>query len=138
MILLFHHSSATCNDIEWAQVMNGWYDNIATMYTHCGQAQPGQSGGGMFLQEGDYTCPYGADYANDPGCFKYPADQWVTFYYRATIGHWGQSDTHLEAWAAKPGEAYKKWIDDPRYTLFAEGHRLRRPTASSSASPIRE
>ena len=120
-IVLFHHSSATCNDIEWAQVMNGWYDNIATMYTHCGQAQPGQSRGGMFFQEGDFTCPYGADYARDPGCFKYPAEVWLTFYYKATIGQWGRNDSRLEAWVAMPGEGYKKWIDDPRYTLQAEG-----------------
>src|SRR5690606_29567277 len=34
-IVIFHHHSATCNDVEWTQVMNGWYGHIATMYTHC-------------------------------------------------------------------------------------------------------
>jgi hypothetical protein len=121
-IVLFHHSSATCNDIEWTQVMNSWYANIATMYTHCGQSAPGQYGGDqMYFQEGDYTCKYGADYAAAPGCFKYPADEWVTFTYQATVGKWGEPNTHLQAWVARAGQPDKQWINDSRFTLQADG-----------------
>jgi hypothetical protein len=119
--VIFHHSSATCNDIEWTQVMNGWYDHIATMYTHCGMYAPGQGGATEFFQQGDYNCPYGADYANDPACLKYTPDQWMTFYFKATMGNWGEATSHLEAWVAVGGGPYEKWIDDPTFTLYAEG-----------------
>jgi hypothetical protein len=120
-IVIFHHSSATCNDIEWTQMMNGWYSHIATMYTHCGQFAPGGTDSDSNLQQGDFTCPYGSDYANDPNCFKYPAEQWMTFYFKATMGQWGEPNSHLQAWVSIDGEPYKSWIDDPAFTLYAEG-----------------
>jgi len=30
-------------------------------------------------------------------------------------------DRHLEAWTSIDGQPFKKWIDDPVFTLFAEG-----------------
>jgi hypothetical protein len=120
-IVIFHHSSATCNDIEWTQVMNGWYSHIATMYTHCGQYAPGGTDADAMLQNGDYVCPYGSDYASDPNCFKYAADKWMTFYFKATLGDWGTPTTHLEAFVSVDGQPYQQWIDDPAFTFYAEG-----------------
>jgi hypothetical protein len=121
-IVIFHHSSATCNDIEWTQVMNGWYSHIATMYTHCGQYAPGgPQDGTQWMQQGDYNCPYGADYANDPMCLKYTPDAWMTFYFSATLGEWGTPTTHLQAWISIDGQPYQQWIDDPAFTFYAEG-----------------
>jgi hypothetical protein len=119
-IVIFHHHSATCNDIEWTQVMNGWYDHIATMYTHCGQYAPGQDDDPITMQQGDYDCVYGTDYANDPECFKYPPDKWLTFYFKGTMGAWGEPTSHLEAWVAQDGGPYEQWIDEPDFTLHAE------------------
>jgi hypothetical protein len=121
-IVIFHHSSATCNDIEWTQVMSGWYDHIASMYTHCGMYAPhdGTSASGYF-QRGDYECMYGADYARDPSCLKYTPDEWMTFYFHTRPGEWGTPTTLLEAWVSENGEPYRKWIDDPAFTFYAEG-----------------
>ncbi len=119
---IFHHQSATCNDVEWTMVMNDWYDNIPTMYTHCGAQAPGGPGDGtQKFQEGDYVCPYGSDFANDPSCLKYSADRWMTFYFHVAVGEWGTPTSHLEAWHAVDGQAYEQWIDDSTYTLDASG-----------------
>lgn len=119
---IFHHQSATCNDVEWTMVMNDWYSNIPTMYTHCGAQAPGGPGDGTQLfQEGDYVCPYGSDFANDPNCLKYSADRWMTFYFHVAVGEWGTPTSHLEAWYAVDGQAYEQWIDDSTYTLDGSG-----------------
>jgi hypothetical protein len=121
-IVIFHHSSATCNDVEWTQVMSGWYSHIASMYTHCGMYAPGGPGDGtQWFQQGDYDCRYGADYAGDPQCLKYTPDSWMTFYFSATLGEWGTPTTHLRAWIAEGGGAYRQWIDDSAFTFYAEG-----------------
>lgn len=119
---IFHHQSATCNDVEWTLVMNDWYDNIPTMYTHCGDRSPGgPADGTQNFQEGDYLCPYGSDFANDPSCLKYSADRWMTFYFHVAVGDWGSPTSHLEAWYAVDGQPYEQWIDDATYTLDGSG-----------------
>jgi hypothetical protein len=121
-LVLFHHSSATCNDIEWAQVANGWYDRIPTMYTHCGQYGGSVDiDGQLYLQQGDYQCAYKSDYATNPECLKYPKEKWMTFYFQGSIGTYGEDDSRLQAWFAVDGGPYQQWTDYDNFTLYAEG-----------------
>ncbi len=122
-IVIFHHNSATCNDIEWTQVMSGWHGHIAEMYTHCGQYAPTVElpDGTIFLEQGDYQCKYGTDYENNPECLKYSPNEWMTFYFKGTIGDFGQPSSELEAWISRAGKSYEQWIDAPKFTLHAEG-----------------
>jgi hypothetical protein len=124
-IVIFHNSSATCNDIEWTQVANGWYDRIPTMYTHCGQYGGNiDVGGQLYLQQGDYQCAYNSDYLNNPECLKYPKEKWMTFYFQGTIGTWGEPNSRLQAWFSVDGQPYQKWTDYQNFTLYAEGDSL--------------
>ncbi len=67
-----------------------------------------------------YNCPYGtfADgTGNGVGCFRYPADTFVTFYYKVHIGDWGQPNSAVMAWVALGGQSYKQWINVPNVSL---------------------
>ena len=45
----------------------------------------------------------------------------MIFYYKGTIGDWGQPNSELEAWISVDGKPYEQWIDTPNFTLYAEG-----------------
>lgn len=122
-IVIFHNSSATCNDVEWTQVMSGWHGHIAEMYTHCGMyaPEPTLPDGTILLESGDYRCAYGSDYAKNPECLKYTPDEWMTFYFKGAVGDFGQPNSTLQAWISVKGRPYEQWIDSPDFTLYAEG-----------------
>ncbi len=47
----------------------------------------------------------------------YPANTWVTFYYKVTIGQWGQPNSTIQAWVAVGGQPYQEWVNMPNHTL---------------------
>jgi hypothetical protein len=117
--VIFHNSGATCADVE---LTTGQYyrDGFPIMYTDCGGRMISTNAGvpPYKLEQGDYNCWYG-EY-NAKNCFFYPIDQWVTFYYQISIGHWGKPDSSIQAWAALDGQAYRQWIKMPNYLLKNE------------------
>jgi hypothetical protein len=117
--VIFHNSGATCADVE---LTTGQYyrDGFPIMYTDCGGRLIATNAGvpPYKLEQGDYNCWYG-EY-NAKNCFFYPIDEWVTFYYQISIGHWGKPDSSIQAWTALDGQAYRQWIKMPNFILKNE------------------
>ncbi len=116
---LFHNASATCSDMEITTVQY-YHDGFPFMYTACGARMIATNGGNppYLLEQGDYNCWYGQ--YNAKSCFMYPADQWVTFYYEVTVGHWGKPDSAVNAWIALDGQQYRQWIKIKDFVLQNE------------------
>jgi hypothetical protein len=90
------------------------------MYTDCGAR-------GIFTNEGTppylrqqgdtsktgYNCWYG----NDAGCFRFVANTWMTFYYKISIGDWGQQNSVIQAWVGLPGQPQKQWVNLTNFKL---------------------
>jgi chitodextrinase len=108
----------SCTGAQFVQE-NTYQRNVATAYTSCGT--PGlQSNNGvppMLIEQGDYNCAYGTNYATDPNCFQYPANVWLTEYWVVQIGDYGQPNTHFTAYIARDGEPLKRFIDLPGFTF---------------------
>ena len=113
---LFHNGAATCSEIEIATVQY-YHDGFPMMYTACGGRMIATNGGQppYLLEQGDYNCWYGQ--YNAKSCFMYPAEQWVTFYYQVSIGHWGKGDSTVNAWVALDGQQYRQWIKIKDFVL---------------------
>lgn len=113
---IFHNASATCGEVELTTVQY-YRSGFPMMYTACGERMLATNDGQppYLLEQGDYNCWYGQ--YNAKSCFFYPVNQWVTFYYRVSIGHWGQPDSQIDAWVAPDGQGYKQWIKMPKYLL---------------------
>lgn len=114
--VIFHNEAATCGAVELTTVQ--YYSaGFPTMYTNCG-GRPLYSNNGQpptKLEQGDYNCWYGQ--YNQKDCFFYPVGDWITFYYQISIGHWGKSDSTVNAWVALDGKPYKQWIQMPNFVL---------------------
>jgi len=114
--VIFHNTAATCADVE---LTTGQYYHAGfpIMYTDCGGRMIATNSGvpPYKLEQGDYNCWYGQYSAKS--CFYYPVDEWVTFYYRVSIGHWGKPDSTIQAWTALDGQGYKQWVDMPNFSL---------------------
>jgi hypothetical protein len=106
----------SCTTTQFVQE-NTYQRNILTGYTACSAPHLETNNGNppMLLEQGDYNCPYGTNYATDPNCFQYPANTWITEYWKVTLGTFGQPSTHFEAWAGVQGKPLKKWIDLPNF-----------------------
>jgi len=113
---IFHNAAETCGPVELTTV-NYYSNGFPIMYTDCGQLSLYTNGGNppTKLEQGDYSCWYGQ--YNKKDCFYYPVDQWVTFYYQVSIGHWGKPDSTINAWVALDGQGYKQWIQKAKFTL---------------------
>jgi hypothetical protein len=119
---IFSNNKGTCADVELTtinQYSNGW----PTMYSQCGADNLYQDlgNGDLLLEQGDssstgYNCHYQSPTAST--CFMYPANTWVTFYYKVSIGDWGQPNSTIQAWVALPGQPYKEWINIQNHALF--------------------
>lgn len=120
---IFHNNQTTCGNVEIA-TNNHYLSGLAVVYTDCGSRHMYTTLDGtrytestpLLMQQGDYKCQYGQ--FNTQTCFYFPANQWVTFYYRVHIGNWGQANSSIEAWISKEGETtYKQFIKVPNFTL---------------------
>jgi hypothetical protein len=107
--VIFHHGGQTCSDLS---IITGQYYRVgfSTMNTSCGSRMIATNGGvpPYQIQQGDYNCWY--KNFNPKDCFFYPANEWVTFYYQISVGHWGKPESVINAWVARDGEPYKQWI----------------------------
>jgi hypothetical protein len=114
--VIFHNEMATCADVE---LTTGQYyhNGFPIMYTDCGSRGIVTNGGTppYKLEQGDYDCWYGK--YNPKDCFLYPANQWLTFYYQISIGHWGKPDSSINAWAGLDGKPPRQWIKMPDFVL---------------------
>jgi hypothetical protein len=113
---IFHNGSATCGKVELT-TGQFYHAGFPNMYTDCGNRglRTNQGNPPTKLEQGDYNCWY-ANY-NPKDCFFYPTNEWVTFYYQVSIGHWGKPDSRIDAWGSLPGQPYKQWINMPDFVL---------------------
>jgi len=121
---IFSSDQSTCGNIELTTInanMKGWPE----MYSACGQDLFDVATGSSdyLLEQGDTaTTGYNCHYQNPTAdsCFMYPANAWVTFYYKVQIGTWGQPNSNIQAWVALPGQPYKQWINIKNHTLNSD------------------
>jgi hypothetical protein len=114
--VIFHNDGQTCTDLGIVTVQ--YYDSgFPIMYTECGARMVATNNGKppYLLQQGDYNCWYRRYNAKD--CFLYPANEWVTFYFKVSVGHWGRPDSSINAWVARDGQRYRQWIKIPDFML---------------------
>jgi hypothetical protein len=114
--VIFHNAGSTCGDVELTTAQY-YHTGLPIMYTDCGARGIATNGSTppYQLEQGDYNCWYGQYSAKS--CFLYPANKWVTFYYRVAIGHWNQPDSKIEAWVSADGQPYKQWIRMQNFIL---------------------
>lgn len=138
LVDFYDGADTPCANIELTTVE--WYTPaLPTMYSECGGRgltasttnitswQP-TSQVPYLLQQGTsttdgYNCPYGqytTGTGNGTGCFFYPANTWVTFYYKVSVGTWGQPNSSVQAWVIING-VKKQWIDVQNYKLSSNG-----------------
>lgn len=117
--VIFHNRPSTCADVELTTVQY-YHAGFPIMYTDCGARSIVTNNGDppYKLEQGDYNCWYGQYNAKD--CFLYPVDQWVTFYYEVSIGHWGKPDSSIQAWSALDGKPYRQWVKISNFILKNE------------------
>ena len=121
--VIFHHNQKSCGSIELATQRH--YGNpMVTMYTDCGgrnffTALDGSrltNSPPLLLHQGDYRCEYGSINSND--CFFISTNEWLTFYYKVTVGTWDQPNSMVEAWVAREGSSqYRQFIRVPNLSL---------------------
>jgi len=121
---IFSNDQSTCSNEELTTV-NDRNRGYPMMYSQCGEDVFQVPLNGDYLNEqGDTLATgYNCYYSNPtPGtCFMYPADTWVTFYYKVTIGQWAQPNSTIQAWVALPGQQYQEWINITNHALFQDG-----------------
>jgi len=118
---IFSNDQSTCGNEELSTV-NDNNEGYPLMYSQCGQDifQVPIGNGDYLNQQGDTsTTGYNCHYQNPTSttCFMYPANTWVTFYYKVIIGQWGQPNSTIQAWVAVGGQPYQEWINLPDHTL---------------------
>jgi hypothetical protein len=65
-----------------------------------------------------YNCHYQKQKNGLASCAYYPADVWVTYYFKIQIGTWGSANSSIFAWRALPGEDYKQFIKQVNHKLL--------------------
>ncbi len=124
---IFHMNLQSCGGIEITTNYRNYTsptDKVPNFYTDCGQHGFGTdpatgkykySGAPPITQQqGDYNglCNY-PDWSR---CWKYSANEWITFYYHFKIGTWNVNNSRAEVWVSRPSSkngAYEKIIDIP-------------------------
>ena len=134
--ILLHRTGSTCGQIEITTVPYIFGPKpAATMYTGCGaagfytDANGAQNLSGPYLQQGasstsGYKCDFNNSVAgtgNGTGCFIYPSNKWLTFYYKIHIGTYGSTNSSVEAWVAMDGGAYKQFVNVKNARLDKDG-----------------
>ncbi len=121
--VIFHQNQTTCGGIELA-TWNYYNSNIITMYTNCGSVHAWTTLDGsrhtesppLLLQQGDFPCEYGQTSANT--CLYIPANEWLTFYYKISVGTWDQPNSMIEAWITREGSStYQQFIRAPQMPI---------------------
>src|SRR5580700_7738342 len=121
---IFSNDQSTCGNEELTTV-NDNDNGYPVMYSQCGQDIFQTSiGNGDYLNEQaatptatSYNCHYQTANNVAGSCFMYPANTWVTFYYKVTIGQWGQANSTIQSWVTMGGQPYVEWVNMPNHTL---------------------
>jgi hypothetical protein len=127
---IFSFDDSTCGNVELTTVRANWQPppSYPVMYSQCGDdGFVVDLGNGDYMNEqaasaGDvsYNCHYQAA-NNVPGsCFLYPANTWVTFYFKVVLGNWDQPNSSIQAWVALPGQPYVEFVNMQNHTLHED------------------
>jgi Bacterial Ig domain/IPT/TIG domain/Purple acid Phosphatase, N-terminal domain/Immunoglobulin I-set domain len=120
---IISNDNSTCGNVELTTV-NDNNEGYPLMYSACGadvfQVSIGNSD--YLNEQGDtsttgYNCHYQTVYNTPTSCFNYPANTWVTFYYKVSIGTWGQPNSTIQAWVSVAGGPYKEWVNITNHIL---------------------
>ena len=127
--VIFHnHTAGSCALLE-ITTNNYRYRKFPQMYSECGARDPGYSVGNNYYLEysnpyppgsdGAIYCEYNKANAGDSTnkCAYYRANEWMTFYYRITIGSWGQPNSTIQAWAGYENQPLMQFINNTNYVL---------------------
>lgn len=133
--VIFHNDLGGTCGAEEITTNNFAYRNWPNMYTHCGQFAPAYDVAGTVALE--FSQPYPPGSSGTPGtdyyclenmvgnpanrCAVYATNAWMTFYYRVTIGAWGQPNSTIQAWVGYEGQPLKMWINRNSYTIYQNG-----------------
>ena len=64
----------------------------------------------VLLQQGDYNCNYSKQNPSD--CFYLVPNEWLTLYYRVSVGTWGQPNSTVQVWVMREKDtAYKQIVN---------------------------
>lgn len=137
----FHGHSSTCQNVELSTV-NNYGQGFPSMYGDCGSlnldanvwnaSNPDSWNNNITpfnIEQGGsatdgYNCAYGSRVAgtgNGTGCFMYPSNTWITFYYEIAIGTWGSANSAIQAWVATNGGPYQQWMNIKNVPLASGG-----------------
>lgn len=119
--IIYNMFAPSCSDFS---LVTAHLNNtgIPIMYTECGNRGLYTNGGSppFLYQQGDYNCLYG-DHTNPTSCFHYVANEWMTFYYRVSIGNWNTANSTIEAWVGREGQPLKKFVSMPNFRIANTG-----------------
>jgi hypothetical protein len=122
---IFSNYLSTCDNAELTTI-NWQGGGFPGMYSQCGQDSLITSigNGDYLLEQGatpttGYNCHYQSANNTSNSCFMYPANTWVTFYYKVQIGTWGQPNSTIQAWVSVGGQPYQQWINITNHTLLS-------------------
>lgn len=131
-IAIFHHVGNTCASEELTtNNRNG--TSMPMMYSQCGSNILGVIPGTTDwtnatppyqYQNGYYNCQYDTISLPPGGCYTMPANTWLTFYYKVTLGAWGTASSQITAWIAPQGQQLQKFIDISNMTINQDGTNL--------------
>ncbi|HTF25958.1 MAG TPA: Ig-like domain-containing protein [Candidatus Limnocylindria bacterium] len=123
---ILSNDNSTCGNVELTTV-NWNQRRYPTMYSQCGaDGFVVDLHNGDYLEEqGDtsatgYNCHYQTANNSATSCFTYPADIWVTFYYKVSIGTWGQPNSTIQAWVSVGAGPYTEFVNMPNHTLYED------------------
>ncbi len=128
-ISIFHNAQATCASEELT-TNNREGTSMAMMYTDCGSrglfVAPGTTNWSDSVppyefQNGYYFCEYPAVPHSPGGCFTMPANDWMTFYFRVSLGDWGQPNSTIIMWVAADGQPLQKLVDVENMAMNQDG-----------------
>ncbi len=120
---IFHHNQLTCAGIELT-TNNRYMTGLAMMYTDCGgrglmttlDGTQQTDNTPLLMQQGAYNCQYAMETPST--CFYFVPNEWLVFYYKIQVGTWGQANSMVELFVARPGwAAFKQIIRVPNMRL---------------------
>jgi len=113
---IIHMDGVSCGGVELTTV-DEYNRGFPQMYSDCGaiHMETDLGNGDFLLEQGDYNCHYQSRVSTTCAAFATPLTQhpneWLTFYYKISLGNWNQPNTNIEAWMAYEGGAMKKFIE---------------------------
>lgn len=119
--IIYNMGAPSCVDFSLVTAQH-YNSGLPIMYTECGNRGLWTNSGipPYLLQQGDFNCPYGGE-SSTTNCFHYVANEWLTFYYRVSIGTWNTANSTIEAWVGRDGQPLKKFVSMPNFRIANSG-----------------